>query len=328
MRASQLGWVAAAILAFVPGAEASSWADGLFDELSKDFAIVSRGSTLVHHFRIKNTTGQPVGISNVRVSCGCVSASALKTYLQPDEETAVVARMDTTRFRGVKTVTIYVHFNKPKSEEVRLWVKANARDDFSISPESLDLGTIRQGLPKEATTTIRFHGQPDLQIQEVRPDSHFLLCKIVEVSRGGNESVYELKATLRKDTPAGIWFSDIWLRTDSSQIPQVRIPVTLTVESHLSATPSQIQLGTLAKGEEVQRKVVVRGLSPFKILKVEGLGGKIEMAELSKEAKAVHVITMTVKAEGTKKLPTAVTILTDSKDQPQLEIPILGEMAH
>lgn len=31
----------------------SSWADGLFDELSKDFGIVSRGVTLVHKFRLK-----------------------------------------------------------------------------------------------------------------------------------------------------------------------------------------------------------------------------------------------------------------------------------
>lgn len=315
-------WLGIGLLFLAMPAWASSWADGLFDELSKDFGIVSRGSTLVHQFRIKNTTGQPVGISSVRVSCGCVSASALKTYLQPNEETFVVARMDSTRFRGVKTVTIYVHFNKPKSEEVRLWVKANARDDFSISPDVLDLGTVRQGLPKEAVTIVRFHGQPDLHIQDVHPDSNYLICKVIEASRTGNECVYELKATLRKDTPAGVWFSDIWLRTDSSQIPQVRVPVTLTVESYLSATPGQIQLGNIAKGEEVQRRIVVRGLSPFKIVKVEGQGGALSPVDLSKEAKTVHVLTVQIKSDGTKPLPTGVLIQTDSKDQPQLEIPI------
>jgi len=319
-----LCWI---LIGFPMMVHAGSWADGLFDELSKDFGIVSRGSTLVHQFRIKNTTGQPVGISSVRVSCGCVSASALKTYLLPDEETAVTARMDTNRFRGVKTVTIYVHFNKPKSEEVRLWVKANARDDFTISPDVLDLGTIRQGLPREAVTTLKFHGQPNLQIQGVQPDSNYLLCQVEELKRNTNESVFRLKATLRKDTPAGVWFSDIWVRTDSELIPQVRIPVTLTVESYLSATPGQIQLGTLGKGEELQRRIVIRGLSPFRVVKVEGQGGVVGAADLSKESKAVHVLTLTFKNDGLKKIPQTVQIHTDSKDQSLIEVPVLGEFS-
>ena len=72
-------------------AGAATWADGLFSELSKDFGSVPRGPTLKHSYRIVNNTGAPVHISGVRVSCGCVSASALKTDLGPAEETAIVA---------------------------------------------------------------------------------------------------------------------------------------------------------------------------------------------------------------------------------------------
>src|SRR5262245_2672965 len=92
-------------------AGAATWADGLFDELNKDFGSVPRGPTVVHHFRVNNNTKGPVTISHVRVSCGCVTAIALKGLLQPGEETSVVAHMDTTRFVGMKTVTIYVQFN-------------------------------------------------------------------------------------------------------------------------------------------------------------------------------------------------------------------------
>src|SRR5438270_2573182 len=94
-------------------AGAATWADGLFDELSKDFGSVPRGPTLTHHFRVVNNTGGAVNVASVRVSCGCVSASALKTFLRPGEETAVVANMDSTRFVGLKSVTIYVQFDRP-----------------------------------------------------------------------------------------------------------------------------------------------------------------------------------------------------------------------
>src|SRR5579884_4233425 len=119
-------------LASVGSATAATWADRMFEELSKDFGSVPRGPTLTHVFKVTNYTQHPVNIASVRVSCGCVSAAAYKTFLNPGEETAIIARMDTTRFTGIKSVTIFVQFDRPSFEEVRLWVQANGRDDFNV----------------------------------------------------------------------------------------------------------------------------------------------------------------------------------------------------
>src|SRR5208283_145107 len=135
-----------------PG-RAASWADAMFDELSKDFGSVPRGPTLVHPFHFKNTTGGEVHIAGVRVSCGCTSAYALKTDVAPGEEAAILAQMDTMRFTGAKTVTIYVQVDRPQWEEVRLWVQANARDDFSVSPDTLALGKARHASSPGATVS-------------------------------------------------------------------------------------------------------------------------------------------------------------------------------
>src|SRR5258708_6341647 len=78
------------LLAAGPAA-AASWADGLFDELSKDFGSVLRGPALTHPFRVKNNTKGDVNIFSVRPSCSaCTTAWAVKTHLAPGEETAVV----------------------------------------------------------------------------------------------------------------------------------------------------------------------------------------------------------------------------------------------
>src|SRR5260370_40530470 len=113
---------------------AASGTDQMFQELSKDFGSVPRGPTLQHAFHLKNNSANVVHIANVRVSCGCVSAYALKETLQAGEESAVLASMDTTKFTGVKSVTVYVLFDAPRTEEVRLWVRANGRDDVSVYP--------------------------------------------------------------------------------------------------------------------------------------------------------------------------------------------------
>src|SRR3954451_24213188 len=105
--------VLVAALSAAESASASTWAQGLFDETSKDFGSVPRGPLLTHHFRVVNRTKQAVNVSSVRVSCGCVTATAMKTYLAPGEETTIYATMDTTRFTGPKSVTVFVQFDSP-----------------------------------------------------------------------------------------------------------------------------------------------------------------------------------------------------------------------
>src|SRR5271166_3263436 len=153
---------------------AATQADSMFDELSKDFGSVPRGPTLVHHFRLVNNTKGPVSIASVRVSCGCVSATALKTYLNPGEETAILARMDSTRFIGPKSVTIYVQFDRPAYEEVRLWVQANGRNDFNVSPDALAFGPVKRAATPSAAVALTFYGAPDTQVTEVKGESNYI----------------------------------------------------------------------------------------------------------------------------------------------------------
>src|SRR5438034_6012660 len=131
------------------GALAASWAEGLFDDLGRDFGSVPRGPTLNHPFRLTNQTGQTVHIASVRVSCGCVSASTIKDELAPGQNTAIMANMDTLRFFGTRTVKIYVQFDRPHWEVVLLWVRANSRDDVSLTPEGLAFGQIKHGVRSE-----------------------------------------------------------------------------------------------------------------------------------------------------------------------------------
>src|SRR5262245_26395380 len=123
-------------------APAATWAEGMFDELVRDFGSVPRGPMLTHPYRLTNNTGQSVHIASVRVSCGCVTATALTGKLAPGQSTVVLAQMDTRRFVGPKTVTIYVQFDQPRWEAVRLSIQVTGRDDVSVTPEALALGPV------------------------------------------------------------------------------------------------------------------------------------------------------------------------------------------
>jgi len=306
-------------------ASAATWADGLFDELSKDFGSVPRGPAQTHHFRVVNKTRQPVNISNVRVSCGCVSAHAAKTYLKPGEETAVVAKMDTTRFTGPKTVTIYVQFDQPGFEEVRLWVQANGRNDFALAPDTLAMGTIKRGTSPAASVQVTFYGSREYQILEAKAESNYVLPTVTEVRRQEDGVVvYRLDARLRHDTPTGKWFTDVWLKTNIATMTQVRIPLTVEVESPLTVSPAVVNFGAVKANEESERRIIVRGAKPFKITSVKGTGSDVEVRVNGETAREVHVVTVKVKPGKAGLLNHPLRVVTDLKIDNEIEFRVQG----
>jgi hypothetical protein len=307
-------------------APASTWADGLFEELSKDFGSVPRGPTLTHSFRVVNNTKGPVNISGVRVSCNCTGAQALKTYLNPGEETSVVAQMDTNRFLGPRTVTIFVQFDRPHFEEVRLWVRANSRNDFAVTPDVLSLGQVKRGSAPAGSVDVVFYGNNAVRIVEARGESNYIKPTVTEVKREGYEVAYRLTAKLRPDTPVGKWYTDIWLKTTDTAMPQIRVPLTVEIESALSLSPESVALGQVKAHADSERRVIVRGVKPFKITGFQGVDDQLSVHDSSQESKAIHVLTVTVKPGKAGDLSRSVRVLTDLDGDASIDFQVSAQV--
>ncbi len=304
---------------------AATWADSMFDEVSKDFGSVARGPVQVHAFRVVNNTQQPVNISSVRVSCGCTSASALKAYLNPGEETAVVARMDTSRFIGVKSVTIFVQFDRPTFEEVRLWVQANARNDFSVSPDGLSFGQVKRSATPTVTSTVTFYGT-QAQITEIKSESNYVQTTVAPVKTPDGQTAYQLSAKLRADVPVGRWYTDVWLKTNNPEIPQIRVPITVEIESALSVSPEAVSLGQIALNGEGERRVIVRGVKPFKITAIKGEDAQLSVQDGSDDSKPVHVLTVKLKPAQAGDLNRSLRVETDLPDDNTIEFQVSAQV--
>jgi hypothetical protein len=202
----------------------------MFHELAKDFGSVPRGATVSHLFRLTNNTAYPVHISGVRVSCGCTTAVALETSLAPGQSTAIQAYMDTGRFLGTKVVTIYVSFDRPRWDEVRLRVQANSCDDLLIAPEALALGRAKRGSVQSASVTVSFTGSGLWQITGVERESNYIQTGLKVLRRDPAEATYQLTASVRADAPVGKWYTDVWLKTNNPAMPRIGVPLTVEIE--------------------------------------------------------------------------------------------------
>jgi hypothetical protein len=283
----------------------------MFDGLSRDFGSVPRGPMVSHHFVFVNNTRSPVQISGLRVSCGCVTAKALHQWVAPGQRSAILAEMDTRRFIGTKTVTIYVSFSQPGAEEVRLWVQANSRDDVTMTPETLAFGKVKRSTAPSTSLKVSLLGSSTWQITSAACESNYVQTSYKMTSRQSHEVVYELMAKMRSDAPPGKWYTDVWLTTNNPAMPRVRVPLTIEIEALLTVNPGIVVIGDVKAGTEAERKVMVRGVQPFKIVSIQGTDAQLKVRESSKEAKAVHVLTLTLRPTQMGELNRTIRVVTN-----------------
>src|SRR5262249_31405929 len=142
---------------------------------------------------------------------------------------------------------------------------------------------------------------------------------VKEIKRPGGDTAYEIYAKLRKDTPAGKWYTDLWLTTNNPSMPRLRVPVTVEVESPLTLNPSTVALGQVKAGTESDRKVIIRGLRPFRITGITGTDNELQVRTTSNESKAVHVLTVTLSPREAGKLERDIRVQTDLSNSTDIE---------
>lgn len=307
-------------------ASAGTWAESLFAGHSHDFGVVARGPTLSHSFRVTNTTGQPVHLASLRVSCGCTSAAAQSADIAPGQSTDIVVNMDTRRFYGHKAVTVYVQFDRPQWEEVRLTVAATSRDEIALAPESLSFGSVVRGTSVSRTTTLTVHGM-GTHLVSVQSQSNYVQLAAKNVRHTETELAYEITATLRPDTPIGKWYTDIWLNTSGSTGQRMRLPVTVEVTPALQLSASVLSFGNVEPSQKTEKRIIVRGPQPFRITGIEGTDEIVTVTPPGDEAKPVHVLVVGIQPKLSGELARTLKVVTDLEPDRTVELPIKASVS-
>lgn len=234
--------------------------------------------------------------------------------------------MDTSRFRGSKTVTIYVKFLRPENQEVRLWVKANAREDVAITPETFEIGTIRAGETRSVKAVLHFFGGQGLELSEPKTSSGYLNASIKQIKSSDLEKVYEISVMVRSDLPAGRWYADVWVETNLSQMPKIRIPLNVEVETELVVSPGEASLGEWKEGQDTERRIIIRSGKPFKIVRFENESEILKARASSDESKSVHVVTLSAKGVKPGDLDMNLKVHTDLPENGIVTVPVKGKV--
>lgn len=279
-------------------APAQGWANKLFPSgTAHDFGTVPRGAQLLHRFTVTNIYAVPLEFTQVRVSCGCSTATPSKKVLGPRESGTIDVSMDGRRFNGAKTITVHVTVGPTYVSTAELRVTANSRADVVFNPGGVVFGTVAAGQTPTQPVDVEYAGTLDWRVTEALAKDAPFSVELNELYRrqprpGMHQVGYRVKVTLKADAPAGALKREVHLRTNDPTSPLISVLVEANVEASLSVSPSPLRLGAVQVGQAVQRRVVVRGKTPFRVLAVDGLGDGLSLgAELSPTPALVQTLT-------------------------------------
>lgn len=322
-----LALLAAAALAGAATAAPPSAAD-YFAEKEVDFGVTAIGPVLVHYFPIKNTSKEKVTMGTPRIQCGCVSVTLLKPTLEPGETTHLVAYMNTAKIPAAqintdKSVAVSVPFSSPTLEEVTVLVKCHARPDLVWSTaDGVSFGTVTKGKAATASMKVTLFNNPGWEVKEAKSNGAYVKAEAKQTSKTATEVTYEITCTLKDDCPAGNWMSDLTLTTNASGIEKLRIPVTVNVEPAISVKAGAGNLGAVPVGKQASVDVTISGKEPFKVLEVKGGDAALTVTPKTEGARLTHTLKVDLKADAAGGLAREIVIKTDSKDQPEVIIPV------
>jgi hypothetical protein len=299
----------------------------VFEETSKDFGSVPYGKTLIHRFKMTNNYDRPLHVASLRTSCGvCTKAAVEKADLQPGESGTVIVTVDTRNYVGFRTFTVYITFDRPYLEESQLNIQAYSRSDIAMEPGTLTFGRHAMGSAPAKSLQVEYRGLSDWRITGIVNDNGYIQAKLEQYTDAAGRPAFRVTVRMREDTPPGSWHAELWLMTNDPMAPRLHVPLTVEITGMLAVTPSILQLGQIGANSQVEKKVVVRGSQPFKIVKVEGIDANTKVVLPGSEAKSVHVLKVQhAVGKENGEINKRLRIVTDLPKDNAIEVEVRGQ---
>jgi uncharacterized protein DUF1573 len=275
---------------------AQVWGDKMFDRTEVKFGTVARLADTTVKLKVTNLYTDPIQITSLGVSCGCISwVDQTPITLASKEVRELTLRLDTVRFTGDRNVRATVSLYEPAhgySDSVTLPVTAHIRSDVEVRPSYVGFATIDLGKGYTQKIGVTYNGgRGDWKITQAKVGNPHLTAQIIEKNRGGGTANYEVLVAISAGAPAGLLRDQLVLMTDEGGNSTISIPIEARVEPDIVVT--DVQFGVVTPGQAKSMNVIVRGKKPFKIAEVSHVVREVRLKPAEDAAPVAVGVTST-----------------------------------
>ncbi|TYO96343.1 uncharacterized protein DUF1573 [Geothermobacter ehrlichii] len=198
------------------------------NETDFDFGTVLQGEKIEHAFAFHNAGDEPLLIDRVKSSCGCTAVLVSEKEIPPGGDGEVKATFDSTRFRGGVVKTIYLYSNDPTRSLVQFHLRGKVQEEIRLSSRSLIIGPLAPGQRSQAEITLTNLSRTPVTIGPVRTTARELKVDFEPTLLGPGASL-TLEVIARPGEGKPVVSGYLLIRTDSSRLPEIRVPVQVRV---------------------------------------------------------------------------------------------------
>ena len=221
--------------ALLHAAEAGKAPAVVTPESAYTFEAVAEGDPVLHDFIIRNKGNAVLNILDIKTTCGCTTAS-IPGPIPPGAEGTISVRFNTTGYGG-NTVqkTIKVKTDDPTAPELSLTITGPVDKIYTLSPDNVRLqGVLGQEIT-QTVTLIPEKGHPFSVKGVTAKRGKSIRFRFTEV-KDPEGARYEIVVENTRQEP-GPYFDTLFVQTDSTTKPEIKIPVYGSIRKPTDGTP-------------------------------------------------------------------------------------------
>lgn len=297
-----------------------------FENADFNFGKIFKGQKVEYVYKFENRGKGILEISKVKTSCGCTAAMLTNKIISPGKTGEIKATFNSGSYKGNVTKSITVLSNDPNSPKYKLTLSGEIIEEIIVKPRNINFGSIYLGTKIDKTITIKSLTEPNFKIKKITP----LNLPISRLSFSVALMIYSslFLSTIEAFTNGldGV----IYLQTDNPRQPKATIPFFGEIIGDITTYPKKIYYGRVIKGKEITQKIFVKiNKNDIKILnsKVSPDYLSTKIIEKYEKNNPHYLIEIKLNKEATiGKLNGLLELQTNSKIQPTIRIPIIGEI--
>lgn len=314
----------------IQGTVGAHWSQTLAEDTAHDFGAVAKASKQEHVFEFVNNLDSDLQMLNVRTSCGCTIATVLTPTVKKGEKGQLHAKFDTLNFDGARGATLSVSVRKdsPYTEyaELQFSVKGQIRRDVVLQPASVDFNDVLSGKTAQRTLQVKYAGDPNWQIREVKSSNKNVKVEIKETRRDpvARRVDYEMTVSIDGDHQnAGQFTDNLTIVTNDVANHMISVDMAGRIQSVIETT--DIQLGILNQNQKIEKSMIIRGARPFQIEQIVIDNPAIQVISHEGE-KTLHIVKYVLDTSKARKINEEIRIITNDPLQAEAKLSISAQI--
>jgi tetratricopeptide (TPR) repeat protein len=220
-----------------------------------DFGNVYEGRVERKSLNVQNTSPNPVKITSVKTSCGCVSSEWPRDPLQPGEQGEILVDLDSTGRDGPYHGKVFIFLGESTTTPLIADVHAHVNPMVTVEPAMLSLKGLTVGESMQAELLVRAHKPVDIDVIPIAPEG---VISIQPNSVQINSVPSVLQISVTPSELGNLAYSLAFkIASHNGETSTLIVPVSLKVEGPVVTEPSALWFAS-ANGAKREKILEIR----------------------------------------------------------------------